>query len=37
MKFIEFCGFIVHSKPKNMILSAFPEKIPEIEKKKKSV
>ena len=26
---IKFCGFIVHSKPNNMTLSAFPEKIPE--------
>ena len=25
--FIKFCGFIVHSNPKNMALSAFPEKI----------
>ena len=26
---IKFCGLIVHSKPNNMILSAFAEKIPE--------
>ena len=25
--FIKFCGFIVHSNPKNMALSAFPGKI----------
>ena len=25
--FIKFCGFVVHSKPKNMALSDFPEKI----------
>ena len=25
--FIKFCGFIVHSNPNNMALSAFPEKI----------
>ena len=25
---IKFCGFIVHSKPNNMTLSAFPGKIP---------
>ena len=30
---IKFCGFIVHSKSNNMTLSAFPEKIPETEKK----
>ena len=30
--FIKFCGFIVHSKPNNVTLSAFPEKIPETEK-----
>ena len=27
--FIKFSGFIVHSTPNSMILSAFPEKIPE--------
>ena len=27
--FIKFCVFIVHSKPNNMTLSAFPGKIPE--------
>ena len=32
-KLIKFCGFTVHSKPYNVTLSAFPEKIPEIEKK----
>ena len=26
---VKFCGFIVHSKPNNMKLSAFPGKIPE--------
>ena len=31
--FDQFCGFIVHSKPNNVTLSAFPEKIPETEKK----
>ena len=30
---IKFCGFIVHLKPNNMTLAAFPEKIPETEKK----
>ena len=25
--FIKFCGFIIHSNPKNMALSDFPEKI----------
>ena len=30
---IKFCVFIVHSKPNNMTLSAFPEKIPETKKK----
>ena len=25
---IKFCGFIVHSKPNNMTLSAFPGEIP---------
>ena len=29
---IKFCGFIVHSKPKNMTLAAFPAKIPETRK-----
>ena len=29
---IKFCGLIAHSKPNNVILSAFPEKIPEPEK-----
>ena len=29
---IKFCGFIVHSKPNNMTLSAFPGKIPETRK-----
>ena len=29
---IKFCGLTVHSKPKNMTLSAFPEKIPETRK-----
>ena len=29
---ITFSGFIVHSKPKNMTLSAFPGKIPETRK-----
>ena len=29
---IKFCGVIVHSKPNNMTLSAFPEKIPETRK-----
>ena len=29
---IKFCGFIVHSKPKNMTLSVFPGKIPETRK-----
>ena len=29
---IQFCGFIEHSKPNNMTLSVFPEKIPEIRK-----
>ena len=28
---IKFCGFIVHLKPNNMTLSAFPGKIPETE------
>ena len=28
----KFCGFIVHSKPNNMTLSAFPRKIPETRK-----
>ena len=28
--FIKFCGFIVHSNPNNMALSAFPEKIAEL-------
>ena len=32
-KLIKFCGFTVHSKPNNVTLSAFPEKIPETEKK----
>ena len=32
-KLIKFCGLTVHSKPNNVTLSAFPEKIPEIEKK----
>ena len=32
-KLIKFCGFTVHSKPNNLILSTFPEKIPETEKK----
>ena len=32
---IKFCGFIAHSKYKNMTLSAFPGKIHETEKKKK--
>ena len=27
MIFIKFCGFMVHSNPKNMALSAFPGKI----------
>ena len=27
MIFIKFCGLVVHSNPKNMALSAFPEKI----------
>ena len=31
-KLFKFCGFTVHSKPNNVTLSAFPEKIPEIEK-----
>ena len=30
---IKCCRFIVHSKHNNMTLSAFPEKIPETEKK----
>ena len=30
--FMKFCGFIAHSKPNNVTLSAFPEKIPETEK-----
>ena len=29
---IKFFGFIVHSQPNNMTLSAFPEKVPETEK-----
>ena len=29
---MKFCGFIVHSKPNNMTLSAFPGKIPGTEK-----
>ena len=29
---IKFCGFIVHSKPNNMTLSALPGKIPETRK-----
>ena len=29
---IKFFGLIVHSRPKNMVLSTFPEKIPETEK-----
>ena len=33
--FIKFSGFIVHSKLNNITLSAFSEKIPETEKKKK--
>ena len=33
----KFCGFIVHSKPYNMILLAFPEKSLKLKKKKKSV
>ena len=32
-KLIKFCGFTVHSKPNNVTLPAFPEKIPETEKK----
>ena len=28
-KLIKFCGFTVHSKPNNVTLSTFPEKIPE--------
>ena len=32
-KLIKFCGFTVHSKPNNVTLSAFPEKIPETKKK----
>ena len=32
-KLIKFCGFTLHSKPNNVTLSVFPEKIPEIEKK----
>ena len=34
-KFIKICGFTstVHSKPNNVTLLAFPEKIPETEKK----
>ena len=32
-KLIKFCGFTVRSKPNNETLSAFPEKIPETEKK----
>ena len=28
----KFCGFIEHSRPNNMTLSAFPEKIPETRK-----
>ena len=32
MKLIKFCGFTVHSKPNNMTLSTFPEKIPDTEK-----
>ena len=31
-KLIKFCGVIVHSKPNNMTLSAFPGKIPETRK-----
>ena len=31
-KLIKFCGFTVHSKPNNVTLSAFPEKIPETER-----
>ena len=29
---IKFCGLIVHSKPNNVILANFPEKIPETRK-----
>ena len=29
---IKFCGFIAHSKPNNMTLSAFPKEIPETKK-----
>ena len=32
-KLLKLCGFSVHSKPNNVTLSAFPEKIPETEKK----
>ena len=32
-KLIKFCRFTVHSKPNNVTHSAFPEKIPETEKK----
>ena len=32
MILIKFCGYIVHSKPNNMTLSTFPEKIPETRK-----
>ena len=31
-KLIKICGFTVHSKPNNVTLSPFPEKIPETEK-----
>ena len=29
---IEFCGFIIYSKPNNMTILAFTEKIPETRK-----
>ena len=32
MILIKFCVFLEHSKPNNMTLSAFPEKIPETRK-----
>ena len=32
-KLIKFCRFTLHSKPNNVTLSAFPEKIPETKKK----
>ena len=32
-KLFKFCRFTVHSKPNNVTFSAFPEKVPETEKK----